>query len=208
MGASHYPAFDVLKEKDAWDEYSRSIVLQRLKPAQPTFLKEHEIRQLRAVSENLLYESRREILDFVVAHIDKQLGSPIGESERKVTVPPQDVLVRRGLEALNASTLAAAGCTFDTCAAQLQAETLQALQKGHAALPPEFADIPQKDLFKKLLRLAVDALASHPTIWTEIGYPGPAYPRGYYRIERGVHDPWEPVALPLPKQSGANNGAN
>jgi len=31
-------------------------------------------------------------------------------------------------------------------------------------------------------------------VWSEMGYGGPAYPRGYYRIEAGVTDPWEAKA--------------
>jgi hypothetical protein len=49
----------------------------------------------------------------------------------------------------------------------------------------------QKALFKKILSLAVDAYYSHPLIWSEIGYGGPAYPRGYVRAEIGNLDPWE-----------------
>lgn len=207
LGATHYPTFDVLKEQTAWDEYSRSIVLQRLKPPEPTFLMLHEIDMLRAVVANLVYEHRPVIIDFIVSHIDKQLGSPIGESDREVGVPAQDILVRKGLAALNATALAMGGSTFDTSPVELQADIMQKLQKGHAPVPAEHATLPQKELFKKLLRLAVDGLSSHPTIWSEMGYAGPAYPRGYYRIERGLHDPWEAKAGPLSERGGTHNGA-
>lgn len=207
MAPSHYPGFDPLTERDEWDEYSRSVVLQRLQPTKPTLLRQDEIETVRAIARNLLYESRQELLDFVVSHIDSQLASPIGESERKSTLPPQDVLVRRGLAALNAAAMEMESQPFHLCKPETQAHLLQTLQKGQAALPAEFSDIPQKDLFKKLLLLSVDAFSSHPTVWSEMGYPGPAYPRGYYRIERGLHDPWEPVAVPLAEQGGAKNGS-
>lgn len=194
MAHSHYPGFNTLAEQDAWDDYSRSVVLKRLQPAKPTLLRQDEIDTVRAIARNLLYESREKLLDFVVAHIDSQLASPIGESERKSMLPPQDVLVRRGLAALNGAAMEMESKPFHLCKPETQAHLLQTLQKGQAALPAVFADVPQKDLFKKLLLLSVDAFSSHPAIWSEMGYPGPAYPRGYYRIERGLHDPWEPVA--------------
>ena len=64
---------------------------------------------------------------------------------------------------------------------------LAALQKGSLRGT-------QKEFFETLLALAVEAYASHPAVWSEMGYGGPRYPRGYYRIEAGVTDPWEAKA--------------
>lgn len=73
-------------------------------------------------------------------------------------------------------------------------DLIAGLQRGewHIEGLAEHGALPQKALFKKLLGLAVEAHASHPAVWSEMGYAGPAYPRGYYRIERGLTDPWEP----------------
>ena len=32
---------------------------------------------------------------------------------------------------------------------------------------------------------------AHPHAWDEIGFGGPAYPRGYMRLEEGEPEPWE-----------------
>ena len=32
---------------------------------------------------------------------------------------------------------------------------------------------------------------AHPYAWDEIGFGGPAYPRGYIRLESGEAEPWE-----------------
>jgi hypothetical protein len=37
----------------------------------------------------------------------------------------------------------------------------------------------------------VSAYYSHPWAWDEIGFGGPAYPRGYMRLENGLPEPWE-----------------
>ena len=50
----------------------------------------------------------------------------------------------------------------------------------------------QKELFKKLVGLVISAHYPTPWVWSEIGYGGPAYPRGYVRVELGLTDPWEP----------------
>jgi hypothetical protein len=42
-----------------------------------------------------------------------------------------------------------------------------------------------------LIEDCVTAYYSHPWAWDEIGFGGPAYPRGYMRIENGLPEPWE-----------------
>jgi hypothetical protein len=37
----------------------------------------------------------------------------------------------------------------------------------------------------------VEVYYAHPWAWDEIGYGGPAYPRGYMRLENGEPEPWE-----------------
>lgn len=206
MVDTHYPDFDVLAEQRAWDAFSRSVVLKRLEPGPATMLRPDETETLRAVARNLLYESRPDVLHFVVSHIDEQLAAPIGESDRKAPLPPQDVLVRRGLAALERAAAGTQGVAFAKSKPETQFHILQQLQKGKLPLPGEFTDVPQKDLFKKLLLLAVDAFASHPAVWSEIGYPGPAYPRGYYRTERHRRDEWEAVARTETPRGGTQNG--
>ena len=33
---------------------------------------------------------------------------------------------------------------------------------------------------------------AHPYAWDEIGFGGPAYPRGYFALNNGAPEPWEP----------------
>ncbi|MCK9918131.1 gluconate 2-dehydrogenase subunit 3 family protein, partial [Microbacteriaceae bacterium K1510] len=54
-----------------------------------------------------------------------------------------------------------------------------------------WAKVPQKDFFTRMLYDIVSAYYSHPLVWSDIGYGGPAYPRGYVRVEKGLVDPWE-----------------
>jgi hypothetical protein len=39
----------------------------------------------------------------------------------------------------------------------------------------------------------VSAYYAHPTAWNEIGFGGPASPRGYVRMGLDRRDPWEAV---------------
>jgi hypothetical protein len=48
------------------------------------------------------------------------------------------------------------------------------------------------DLFKhRVARDIVYAYYAHPTAWSEIGWGGPASPRGYVRMDFDERDPWE-----------------
>lgn len=189
---TRYPGFDVMAEADAWDEHTRSIVRRRLEPPKkPGFLTRHEAQTLRSIAAHLLYEERDDVLGYVLSHIDDRLKDPVGEGQRKEGVPPEAELIRRGLVALDAVARQRHQAALVDCDVQQQFAILASLQIGGLEPVPEWQGLPQKDLFTKLLSLCVEAFASHPAVWSEIGYAGPAYPRGYYRIEQGVTDPWE-----------------
>ena len=51
--------------------------------------------------------------------------------------------------------------------------------------------MPVKRFWAMLLGDCVAAYYSHPWAWDEIGFGGPAYPRGYMRLENGMPEPWE-----------------
>jgi hypothetical protein len=209
--AIRYPGFDVLAQRHAWDAHTRSVVVRRLSPGEPASLTEAEARTLEAVARRLLAEERREVLAFVVAHFDQRLQSPAGEGQRAPGVPAEPELIRRGLAALDRAAQrrdgeGRGGASFAELPPGEQAEMLRALSQGSLEPADAFTGVPQKPLFQKLLGLAADALASHPSVWSEIGYAGPAYPRGYYRMRRGVLDPWEPRASGSPQPGGGPAG--
>lgn len=201
--STHYPEFDVLTEQTAWDEYTRSIVLQRLNPPALAGLTGREAALLSTILRHLLAEDREDVLTFATSHVDQRLDNPLGEGQRHEGTPPEAELVHLGLAAIDAVAQSRHGSGFASCQAQAQFEILAALQKGQV---PELEGFPQSEFFKKLLGMAVAACASHPTVWSEMGYPGPAYPRGYYRLDLHARDPWEAEFAP-PRTGGADTAA-
>ena len=189
---TRYPSYDVLNEKDQWDEHTREIVIKRLGPfPENQFLKEHEAEMIYAIARHIVYDQRKEILDYVVHHLDNTLSSPMGENQRKVGTPEQKILVRRGLKATDNLAKEQYGAPFLKIDVQQQFSILDDLARGKAMTSEDWQGIPQKEFFKKLATEIVNAYYSHPTVWSEIGYGGPAYPRGYVRVEMGLTDPWE-----------------
>lgn len=206
MSKGHYPGFDVLDQKEAWDEHTRAIVMKRLEAekAAPAGSKQNLRSFLMCLAGHLLYDDREEVLAFVASHIEERMAQRDGESQRKRGVPPEDRLITSGLKGLNDVAELRYGQPFLSCDAEQQFDLLRNLQHGSLEATGAMSDVPQKELFNKLLTLSTEAYASYPQVWSEMGYAGPAYPRGYYRIEQGLHDPWEPSHANRPTPNGTS----
>jgi Gluconate 2-dehydrogenase subunit 3 len=55
-------------------------------------------------------------------------------------------------------------------------------------------ELPPARTWKVVTRAILSAFYSHPWAWNEIGFGGPAYPRGYARIGAGQRESWEAAA--------------
>ncbi|GED30450.1 gluconate 2-dehydrogenase subunit 3 family protein [Brevibacillus centrosporus] len=192
---SRYPTYDVWDQHTEWDGHTKKIVGSRKTPqvAHQFFTKE-EAFLLQTLVGVLVNEHRLEVLTFVTQHLDDSAASPIGESQRKVGVPPKKQLYRLGLAGVDAESHAMYGKGFMGAGPEEQQAVLQAVSKGQAKDPQAWAGVVPSDFFKQLLHDTVSAYYSHPLVWSDIGYGGPAYPRGYVRVEKGLTDPWEAKA--------------
>lgn len=190
---SYYPDFNVFANEDHWDDHTREIVRKRLEPTGSyQKLTGEQVDMLRMIASLLLDDGRSSLLDWVIKHIDNKLQSDIGEAQRKVGVPPFATLLKGGLYALNELAQGENGGPFTALTPEQQTSLLVALENNTVTLTAEDGQpVPPKDFFNNLLSEVVSAHYSHPQVWSEIGYAGPAYPRGYVRLEVGLSDPWE-----------------
>ncbi|MFC4769649.1 gluconate 2-dehydrogenase subunit 3 family protein [Effusibacillus consociatus] len=188
---THYPDFDVMDQKEHWDPHTREIVEKRLELGNYKTLSQQEAETLYQLCSVLLHDTRDTILYYVVHHFDNKLSSDIGESQRKKGIPKHSVLIREGLRALDQYCTSDYGALFSGLEDHIQHMIVDQLMRGTLQLNADGVQIPAQDLFSKLLTESVSAYYSHPSIWSEIGYAGPAYPRGYVRSEMGLTDPWE-----------------
>ncbi|MCH5586051.1 gluconate 2-dehydrogenase subunit 3 family protein [Shimazuella sp. AN120528] len=188
---SHYPSYDVMKAKDEWDDHTQQIVSKRLEPtASYSFLTKKEAAMLQQICGQLTGDERESLIFYILDHMDQTLHSSIGEGQRKVGAPKAKELLRSGLEALEQTSQEKYELSFVQLDKKAQQQLLTQLSKEQA-FTSKRSSIPQKELFKKLLTMTLEAYYSHPLVWSEIGYGGPAYPRGYVRTQLGQLDPWE-----------------
>jgi len=189
---TRYPGYDILKAKDEWDPHTREIVLSRLGPfPEPEFLTNDEAELFKAIAGHLVADHREAILAYLVRQLDQKLAANLGQDQRKPEEPEQRNLIRWGLRYIEQLALEERQANFLALDKDQQQQILTSIQNGQARSLPEWSRVPQKELFNKLLTEAVSAYYSHPQVWSEIGYGGPAYPRGYVRVEHGLTDPWE-----------------
>jgi hypothetical protein len=191
MKKIRYPQYDVLQEQEAWDSHTRDIVLARLEGG----CKFHsltltEAEMLRAICSVLAGDNRADLIQFVLSHIDQSMDAQTGESERKDNVPKAGELVRTGLAGLDQWAITQKGQPFINMSETDQHSAVLALSQESLPMPTKHR-FAQKALFNRLLSWTVESYYSHPTVWSEIGYGGPAYPRGYVRTSIGQTDPWE-----------------
>jgi hypothetical protein len=193
-GHLHYPDFDVMVQQEHWDPHTREIVKQRVqitKPHDYQFFNEAEVETLYQLCSIMLADDRDFIMQYIIEHFDRQLRTDIGEAQRNKNVSKQSTLIRDGLQALNDHSKSTYGLKFVQLKFNSQRDMITQLSTNNLSLEANMGELSQKDFYKKILTEAVSAYYSHPTIWSEIGYAGPAYPRGYIRSERGLTDPWE-----------------
>ncbi|WP_276357641.1 gluconate 2-dehydrogenase subunit 3 family protein [Cohnella caldifontis] len=190
----HYPRFDVMREEENWDPHTREIVTKRLKNESfypYRYLTQHEGDTLFRLCAILLDDARSPVLAYVVFHFDSTLQAGIGEAQRKIGVPKQSELIRDGLALLDQVCTERHGNRFISMEESDQRRFVGQLVRGEIGLSSGGRQVPVREWINKILTEAVAAYYSHPSIWSEIGYAGPAYPRGYVRSELGLTDPWE-----------------
>jgi hypothetical protein len=191
---THYPTYNILAEQEHWDDHTRSIVLARtIREHEYAYLSLVEAESVRALSQVLVHDERAEVIQYVVCHIDETLAKAVGEGQRKVGIPKAEVLVRDGLRMLESLCMTHYMKPFPELSKEDQQQIVEDLSQGMMKVlnEPDHVAFPQKAFFQKLMNLTVEAYCSHPTVWSEMGYGGPAYPRGYVRTDGNQLDPWE-----------------
>lgn len=206
-----YPGYDVLTKRHtpSWNEQTRRAIDRRLAvPREPRFFTTTEWQTLQAICERIMPQPKHRPPVPLAAHVDEKLLLDRADGYRFATLPRQGEAWRRGLAALDAEARAAHGGRrlheLDTAA---QDALLRAAQAGRL-VGPAWGGMPS-DLFfaARVLHDIASAYYAHPTAWNEIGWGGPASPRGYVRLGFDRRDFWE-AAEAKPGQAAKARRAN
>ena len=191
----YYPGYHTMSQKAFWDKATRDVIMNRVENVPPIrFFTPDEAKLMQAVCDRLIPQDDRDDAHKVpiMNYIDERLYSGRIDGYRFEDMPPDHEAHRMGLKAIEAIAQHMYQKPFVQLGKREQDSVLQSI---HDTNPPAAQDIWQKMSVQRfwmlLMQDAVDAYYAHPYAWDEIGFGGPAYPRGYMRLEGGKPEPWE-----------------
>jgi hypothetical protein len=189
-----YAGYDVLSKwnSPSFDDRTRDVLAHRLNEIPPRrFLSEDTFALLEAIVERLAPTLPGLSAHLLALWIDEQLQQNISEGFRAVDAPPWRQSWRLGLNAIDGEARRLFGASFATLDPDERDATMQAIQKG-ATDPALWRGLDAAAFFSDALLRTIAGLAYvHPLAWNDIGFGGPASPRGYVRLDFDARDPWE-----------------
>ena len=191
-----YPGYDVLAKRwtESWNEQTRAVIDARLAtPLEPIFFSADEWRTLGAVCDRIMPQPNDRPPVPLPAYVDLKMRKGLLDGYRYAVMPMQGEAWRRGLAALEAAAMGVYDTPFYALSPEGQDGLLGRMQKGELT-GEAWGDMPCEMFFAhRVIPDITHAYYATPTAWNEIGFGGPASPRGYVRMALNRRDPWEAV---------------
>ena len=177
-----YPDFDVMADREHWDAVTRRTLEDRVAAApECRFFDVSEQQTLGALLDVVLAQDSEPRIP-VLQMVDAKLAAGKLDGYRYEDMPPDPETWKRVAAHLDG---------FAERGAAEQHETVERFAAGEL----EWGDLNVSRAWSVITRGALSEFYSHPWAFNEIGFRGPAYPRGYMRRNMGPTgvDPDEPV---------------
>lgn len=190
-----YPSYDVLAKRDtpSWDAKTREVIAQRLAtPDAPRFFSAEEWVIADALCQCILPQTDEGDPVSLVALLDSKLLADNGDGFREASMPYMRDAWRQGLAAIDGEAKARHDSRGFAILTDCERNALlRAMQSGEVN-GDRWSGLDAKAFFESRILVDVPALYyAHPKAWNEIGFGGPASPRGYVRLDGDRLDPWE-----------------
>jgi hypothetical protein len=185
-----FPGYDVLEEIDTWDATTAGVVLARLGPPPPIRFFTPAEQAVGSALFDLLLDQRSEPKVPVLQMVDARLAELITDGWRYEDMPEDGDAFRLTFAALDDDAREHAGRPFHEAGWDEQTALVQRVQDLEKA-DETWHGLPAKHVWSLWTRYACAAFYSHPWAWNEIGFGGPAYPRGYKNAGIDAREPWE-----------------
>jgi hypothetical protein len=183
-----FPGLDVLAQAQHWDRVTAELVTARLSPPPGLAFFTAAEGACAGVLLNLLagQEDDQEIA--LLPMVDARLAAGQTDGWRYSDMPEDGQAWRDTLAYLDTDTAERAGSTFAAAPEDQQLELIQAVQDLGSK---EWHGLNAAHVWSLWTRYACTALYAHPLAWNEIGFSGPAYPRGYKNTGVDKLEPFE-----------------
>lgn len=186
---SRFPGFGVLSQARHWDRVTAEVVLARVEPAPAAvkFFTAAEAACAGALADQITGQ-RDDPKVPVLQMIDARLAAGQTDGWRYADMPSDGQAWRDSLAYLDTDAGLRCGVPF---ADARDSDQMALVQAVHDRGSGEWHGLPAGHVWSLWTRYACSAFYSHPFAWDEIGFPGPAYPRGYKNAGVGKREPFE-----------------
>jgi hypothetical protein len=187
-----YPDYDVFDASDTWDDATTKVITDRMSIGGSfKFFTPDEQPTLRALCDVVVAQDAEPRIP-VAAMIDEKLAAGRLDGFQYADMPDdRDTwhLILTGLDQIASDRQD--GCRFAGLGAELQEAIVEDFSKGQLQ-SPSFDQLNITRAWSVSTRMILAAFYSHPWAWNEIGFGGPAYPRGFMRLgPTSVREPFE-----------------
>ena len=189
-----FPNYDVLAKWDSlsWNDPTRRAIKARLAVEDKAeFFSAEEFRTLQAICERILPQPERKDKVPLAGYVDRHMLMRGAHGTRYEPMPYDGEAWKIALAALDAEARVKHGSAFHELAPDDADALLKACQEGdlhHEA----WRNVPCALFFKRRILADIPGVYyAHPLAWNEMGFGGPASPRGYVRMQANRRDSWE-----------------
>lgn len=191
----YYPGFSTLSQQAFWDKATRDVVLKRVNDVPPIrFFIADEHAAMEAIASRILPQDDRDDDHRIpiVPFIDERLYLNKTDGYRYTDMPSDQDAYRLGIHAIQEIAGHLYAKRFQDLHSDQQDYILETI---HDEAPPAGQEVWQRMSVRRFWQMLLNdhckVYYAHPWAWDEIGFGGPAYPRGYMRLHHGEPEPWE-----------------
>jgi hypothetical protein len=177
-----YPDYDVMASEATWDEATAKVVRARLRvPDQLHFFGPGEVATVRAFCDVCVAQDEEPRVP-VVEMVDEKLAAGRLDGYQYSDMPDDRQTWREVLAGLDeVAEIRYGRASFAACDLEGQQAIVGQLAQGLLS-EGRWEQLNVKRAWAVCMRMILAAFYSHPWAWNEIGFGGPAYPRGYMRL--------------------------
>ncbi|MYL32491.1 hypothetical protein GLW08_06935 [Pontibacillus yanchengensis] len=187
---TYYPTYDVISQKNEWDEATQSVIFERVHSKEGNVLSATHKRTLQALSKCLFPSHLGEHTLSISMVLDQRItNKKLSTFPREARFTKEDIIIQ-GLENTEQESIHQYHLPFFQLDKNDQLSIMEAWKEIDG--DPRIWNPIKSHLFHSTLTSElIKIIYADPHIWSTIGFAGPAYPRGYYAFGPHQFDEWE-----------------
>jgi Gluconate 2-dehydrogenase subunit 3 len=190
-----YPDYDVLEQQEHWDEVTRKLILDRVhRVPEIRFFDAAELETLTVFADLFVAQDSEPRIP-VLAYVDEKLFEGELDGYQYFDMPDDRETWRRVARGLDEEATRRGSERFALLSSEAQLEVVHHFAHGklHGGT---WDTLNVSRAWSVVTRHLLQQFYAHPWAWNEIGFGGPAYPRGYSRfgsphLQTAEREEWE-----------------